>query len=55
MFDKTTNSEHVQTTDGYIFLKHVHCNMRFLVEAKNVLPCFLNGFKILLSRDLVVL
>ena len=46
MLDKNTNAQHFQTTDGYIFSKYVHCDMRFLVEKISAVLCFLDGFGI---------
>ena len=49
MLDKNTNALHFETTVGYTFSKHVHCEMQFLVEKINALLCFLDGFGIALS------
>ena len=46
MFDKNTNACHFKTSVRKIFLKHVHCDMRFLVEKISALLCFLDGFGI---------
>ena len=49
VLDKNTNARHFWTTVGYIFSKHVHCDMRFLVEDFSALLCFLDGFDIAVS------
>ena len=43
MLDKNTNANIVRTAAGYIFSKHMYCDMQFLVVKINAFPCILNG------------
>ena len=46
MLDKNTYPRHFQATVVYIFSKYVHFYMRFLVEKRSTLLCFLDGVDI---------